>query len=156
MEKLAIDSVPTDSGRSATVSRNIAEGLDTSDMGIQYYVLEPGDYLGRTYHMHQDQEEIFLPLEGKVTFETEAGEIVVEEGEIIRFARGDYQRGSNQSSARAVVLGLGAPKNPSYDEAERLRYCSECDKMTSQQNEEVTDGVATVCVECGNETGRWG
>ena len=155
MEKITIDDVPADGGRSATVTRNVAEALGTSDMGLQYYELEPGDYLGRTYHMHQDQEEVFVPIEGTVTFETEDGDIEVEDGEVVRFARGDYQRGSNQSDERVVVLGLGAPKGPSYDNAERLRYCDQCGEMTPQQNEERSGGVATICEVCGAETGRW-
>jgi mannose-6-phosphate isomerase-like protein (cupin superfamily) len=155
MKKVAIDDVPVANGRSASVTRNLAAELDTNEMGIQYYELEPGEYISRTYHMHEDQEEVFVTLEGTATFETEEGEINVHEDELVRFARGEYQRGRNGHDGRTVVLGLGAPNDPAYENAERLRYCKECEEMTAQTNADRPTGVATVCDVCGSETGRW-
>jgi len=160
MEQISLDDIANIPNRPSDTARNVASALDTTDVGIRYYELEPGELVGRTYHRHMDQEEIFHVTSGAVTFEIggENGptdEIVVEVGDWIRFAPGDWQRGRNRGETRATVIGIGAPKGMSLDAATRLRHCPDCDAWTEQDiTTDAGEGVST-CRDCGTETGRW-
>jgi len=161
MKKVRSADVENIANRPSVVARNLSASLETTDVGIRYYELDPGELVGRTYHKHEDQEEIFHVTEGTITFEVgdrygPTDEIDLDEGEWIRFAPGDWQRGRNKSNNTAAVIGVGAPKGMSLDQATRLRECSECDAWT-RQNIETLDGEGvSLCAECGTESGRWG
>lgn len=62
-------------------------------------------------HMHENQEEPLVVREGRVTFETEGGAVVVDAGERIRFDPGEYQQGVNTGGERVVALVIGAPQD---------------------------------------------
>lgn len=48
------------------------------------------------YHNHEVPVELFYVQSGTATFETEVGPVTVDEGEIIRFDREEFQRGWNR------------------------------------------------------------
>ena len=154
MEKVRIDDVEN-SIQPAAVMRPLTEALGTTDFAVNYYELEPGDSFAFAYHSHEIQEEVFYVQAGTATFETESGPVEVEAGEIIRFDRGEFQRGWNHGEERVCALALGAPLE--YGDQPKLRYCSDCDEETDTSLEGAEDGSAVIarCRECRTETGRW-
>lgn len=139
----------------ASVKRPLGRALGTSGMAINYYELTPGESFAFGYHRHTEQEEVFYIQSGTVTFETEAGAVVVEAGEAIRFEPGEFQQGTNRGDERVVALALGSPAETG--ETEIRRDCSECETRTPQRIEPTEDGDAliTFCEDCDAETGRF-
>lgn len=154
MEKVRIDEVDN-SIQPAAVMRHLTEPLGVTDLAINYYELEPGDSFAFAYHNHEIQEELFYVQSGTATFETENGPVTVEKGEIIRFDRGEFQRGWNRSDERVHALALGAPLK--YGEQRKLRHCPECEAETDCRLERTDDETAVVayCERCSAETGKW-
>jgi uncharacterized cupin superfamily protein len=154
MDKIHIDDVDQRID-SSTVLRPLTDAINATDVALNYYELAPGDSLAYGYHAHADQEEIFVIQQGAVTFETEAGDIEAVAGEVIRFAPGEYQQGTNRGDERVVALALGAPQKTGGSEI--LRECGDCGERTPTTVERVDDGQATItrCLECGAETGRF-
>jgi uncharacterized cupin superfamily protein len=153
MRKVALadaDSIPN---RPAHAVTDVAGAVGATDVGIRYYELDPGDGIGRTFHTHHDQEELFYVESGTATFETADGPVAVESGEIVRFGPGEYQRGYNDGDERAVVVGLGAPAGST--DVTRMRRCDACDDRVTITYVDDGDEVVAVCDECGAETGRW-
>lgn len=152
MERVAIAEIDTVVD-SATVKRPLTSALRASHLAINYYELEPGDSFAYGYHMHEKQEEVIIVRSGTVTFETEVGDIDVGEGEVIRFAPGEYQQGTNQGSDRVEAIALGAPQEAG--ETEILRHCEDCGKRTPQTIEWTDDRNAkqTRCEGCERTTG---
>ncbi|ADD04925.1 cupin 2 barrel domain protein [Natrialba magadii ATCC 43099] len=70
MEHVSIDdieSTPYDDLH--TGRRDLATPLGTDHLAITHYVLESGERFSGSVHAHMDQEEVFVVLEGEVTFE---------------------------------------------------------------------------------------
>jgi uncharacterized cupin superfamily protein len=154
MEKVRIDDIDN-SIQPAAVMRQLTEPLGATDLAINYYELEPGDSFAFAYHSHELQEEVFYVQSGTATFETETGQVTVDAGEVIRFDRGEFQRGWNRGDERVRALALGAPLE--YGDQPKLRRCPECETRTDNRLGRTDDGAAVVarCEECGAETGRW-
>lgn len=154
MERVAIEEIDNVVD-SATVKRPLTNALHTSHLAINYYELEPGDSFAYGYHMHDNQEEVIIVQSGTATFETEDGDVSVKEGEIIRFAPGEYQRGENRSSERVEAIALGAPQEAGVTEI--LRYCKDCGKRTPQTVEWIDNRTAkqTRCEDCEKITERF-
>lgn len=156
MESVRIEEVDN-SVQPAAVMRKLTGPLGLTDLAINYYELEPGDSFAFAYHNHEVQEEIFYIQSGTATFETDGGPIDVQEGELIRFDRGEFQRGWNRGQGRVIALALGAPLD--YGKQVKLRECPTCDEMTDTRLEHDEDDGAPVriayCKQCGTETGRW-
>ncbi|MFO7925914.1 MAG: cupin domain-containing protein [Halobacteriota archaeon] len=154
MKKIGIDDLDDWMGP-ASVKRPVGSALDAEHLGMNYYELQPGESFAFGYHAHDDQEELFYVLDGKATFETEAGDVTVEAGEVIRFAPGEFQQGRNDTDDRVRALAVGAPADST--DVTILRDCEECDDRTAQRIEaaEARDELLTTCVECGVETGRF-
>jgi uncharacterized cupin superfamily protein len=154
MEHVRIDDVDSYMGP-ADVTRPVARALATTNMGLNYYELGPGDSMAYGFHAHSDQEEVFYVQSGAVTFRTEDGDVTVEAGEIARFEPGAYQRGTNRGEERAVVLAIGAPKETG--ETEILVHCDACGEETPNSVEMADDrsAITTVCENCGTETARY-
>lgn len=156
MEKVRIEAVPNSVQPAATM-RPLTEALGLTDLAINYYELEPGDSFAFAYHNHEIQEEVFYVQAGRATFETEEGPVEVGPGEIIRFDRGEFQRGWNRGEELVVALALGAPLD--YGEQIKLRECETCGEETHNRLERAEEGDQTVvvayCETCNSETGRW-
>ena len=137
------------------VFRPLSTVLGTTDVAINYYELAQGDSFGYCYHCHHEQEEVFYVQAGTVTFDTPDGEVEVTEGEIVRFAPGDFQQGVNRGDERVVAIAVGAPKE--QGETELLRDCPECEEQTPHTVDVREDGkvVTPRCLNCDTETGRY-
>lgn len=154
MEKIRIDDIDPRVD-SATVLRPVTDAIGAANVALNYYELAPGDSFAYGYHTHENQEEIFVILEGRVTFETEDGDVVVGAGDVIRFAPGEYQQGVNTGPERVVAFAIGAPREAG--DSELLRECPACGERTPNTIERVRDGRAKItrCLDCGEETGRF-
>ncbi|WP_049969396.1 cupin domain-containing protein [Haladaptatus cibarius] len=152
MEKTTIDDVDGFMS-AASVTRPVGKALGTSDMAINYYELAPGDSFSPGLHTHFDQEEVFYVQSGTATFETKEEDVVVEAGEIVRFAPGDYQRGHNHGDERVVALALGAPEES--ESGELLRDCPECGEQTQHwmRIPDEKNVVEVYCLTCDTVTG---
>lgn len=154
MKKIHVEDVPN-SIQPAAVMRPLTDRLGLTDVAVNYYELESGDSFAFAYHNHEIQEEAFYILTGTATFETEDGPVEVEAGEVIRFGRGEFQRGWNRGDERVTALALGAPLD--YGDQQTLRHCPDCDEQTDNRLEGGEDGesVVAICTECGTKTGTW-
>ncbi|RRJ28252.1 cupin domain-containing protein [Halocatena pleomorpha] len=152
MEHVHIESVEDWMGP-ASVKRPLGRALGTTSLAINYYELAPGESFAFGYHRHTEQEEVFYIQSGRVTFETEAGDVTVESGETIRFAPGEFQQGTNHGEARVTAIALGGPAEPG--DTEIRRDCPDCGERTPQRIEPVDDALRTLCEHCDGETGRF-
>lgn len=148
MEHVAIDNVDAGALGQDIDRRGLTEPLGTSDLAINHYRLDPGERLSGGMHAHMDQEEVFVVLSGKVTFETADGDVTVGADEAIRFAPGDFQSGVNQGDDELRVLALGGPRD-----SEDVRVPQECPECDHENVRAVPadDGFDFVCPECGAE-----
>ncbi|SFR47577.1 cupin domain-containing protein [Halogeometricum limi] len=137
----------------ARVFRGLSDPLETENVALNYFERAPGESIGDCYHRHHEQEELFVVLSGTATFDTEDGPVVVESGECVRFAPGEWQQGWNRGADRLVVLALGAPRETGPTDLRR--ECSSCDERTPVRVEEGATEVVFYCAECGEETGRY-
>lgn len=143
-----VDHPPTISP--ASVLRPLSDPLGTTDVSVNYFELAPGETFGFDYHRHLDQEEVFLVLEGRATFRTADGDIVVGAGEVVRFEPGEFQLGRNDGPGHVTALGIGAPRDSTAFEYQRP--CPDCDEETVQTPDVDWDsGVVEVrCEACGS------
>jgi len=152
VETVRIDDVevpPTNSP--ADVIRPLSAALGATGLAINYFELAPDESFGYAYHRHNDQEEVFYVQSGTATFETEAGDVEVDEGELIRFAPGEFQLGTNQGTERVSALALGAPRDS--EEIEYQLECAECGERTVHTSavDVEREMIIIQCTECGNE-----
>ncbi|WP_227380799.1 cupin domain-containing protein [Haladaptatus halobius] len=155
MEHVTIDAIDPFTHPTGATSggRALSEALGTTDVALNQYDLAPGESTSGGYHTHLDQEEIFYVLSGTMTFQTDAGEIEVSAGEAIRFAPGDYQHGTNQTSEQVTVLAIGAPDTKhDWDQIRVPIPCSECD-ADALGVEFASEGETRrlVCPDCGTK-----
>lgn len=126
----------------------LSEPLGTTDVAVNRYHLPPATGLPSGLHAHLDQEEVFVVLDGELTFRTLTVRVGVAADEAIRFAPGEYQTGGNERDAPATVLAIGAPK-----ESDAVRVPLNCpDCGTRGLTPEWRDGeVVLDCPDCGGE-----
>jgi len=140
-----------------SVRRPVSDALGTEHFAMNYFELQPGESFSGGMHTHHDQEEVFYVQEGTAKFETPDEDVVVGEGELVRFAPGDFQMGYNdpelgEEDETVIGFALGAPGSMhDWDEIESLIYCQECDKETGHSTH-LVEGPAfeMTCLECGN------
>ncbi|WP_435320621.1 cupin domain-containing protein [Haloarchaeobius sp. TZWSO28] len=148
MEHVDIDDIESQFlGDSDLDRRGLSDPLGTSDLAINYYSLEPGESFSGGMHTHLDQEEVFYVIEGTATFETPDESVEVGPHEAIRFGRGEYQQGTNESDETVVGLALGAPKGS--EDVRVPMACRECGESDSLQFIMGEDGEQLRCPECG-------
>jgi uncharacterized cupin superfamily protein len=154
MEKVDIAELDSWMGP-ADVKRPVGRALGLEDAAANYYELAPGESFAFGYHKHEDQEEVFYVLEGEATFETEAGDVSVAAGEVIRFEPGEWQQGWNRGDTRVKALAIGAPQDSG--ETTILRDCENCGERTEQRIEATEEGdeLVTLCLDCDAITGRF-
>lgn len=153
METVTIDAVePDPEGESEIDRRPLAEPLGTTDLAVNYYALDPDESLVGGLHAHMDQEEVFVVLEGTVSFETTSDPAVDPETvavgprEAVRFGRGEYQMGYNAGDEGAVVLALGAPEESTQGRVPRT--CSDCGDSEYQDTVVVDEQLRVQCPSC--------
>ncbi len=79
--------------------------LGVTSFGINEIVLEPGQR-GRI-HVHSEQEEVFLVLEGELTIGIDGAEETLAKGELIRVAPAIRRQLVNRGPERLILLALG-------------------------------------------------
>jgi mannose-6-phosphate isomerase-like protein (cupin superfamily) len=91
--------------------RPVSDEADLGLLAAAVYELAPGEQLPRTYHYHEQREELFSVREGTLTVETPDGEYTVEAGEIFVAHPESPHRPYNPDTAdeSVVVFGVGAP-----------------------------------------------
>lgn len=153
METVALDSVePEPEGDSEIDRRPLTEPLGTTDLAANYYALDPGESFVGGLHSHMDQEEVFVVFEGTITFETMADpavdpkSVIVGPAEVIRFGRGEYQKGHNDGEKRAEVLAIGAPKESVKGRVPRT--CPDCGDSEYQETVMIEGELQVQCPEC--------
>lgn len=159
MEKVAVDDVgPSDLNPAL---RALTGELGATDLALNRYDADPGALISGGYHTHHDQEEVFVVQSGRVTYETEDGDLTLGEGEAIRFAPGEFHHAYNATDDPAVVLAIGAPSYSS--EVESVRECTDCGEVFHHRRPSVlgaADGDGRIppvdCPRCGGETRRTG
>ena len=172
MEKASVDDVEPVAIEADSDRRGLSAPLGATDVAVNRYRIAPDDGLPGGLHAHADQEELFVVLEGEATFETlapvpvadrrerggersaepstaRAGrEVVVGEGEAIRFAPGEFQSGKNDSDRDLVLLAIGAPRDS--EDVRIPRACPDCGHGNLRLDAGET-GLTLVCPDCGDE-----
>jgi uncharacterized cupin superfamily protein len=150
MQHVDIDDVEPSAIGSDIDRRGLSDPLDTEDVAVNYYRLEPGERLSGNLHTHMDQEEVFVVVSGEATFETPEAEVTVAEDQAIRFAPGEYQSGYNDGDAELVVLALGAPRG-----SRDVRVPQECPECGHEDMRAVPaedgEGFVLQCPDCEAE-----
>ncbi len=153
MEKVSIDEVDIEVNpmKVHSVRRPVSRALGTEHFAMNYFELEPGESFSGGLHTHHDQEEVFYVQEGTATFDTPDDEIVVDEGEVIRFAPGEFQKGYNDGDETVVAFAFGAPgASHDWDELESLVHCADCGEEKAHGVDMTASGFSLTCTECGN------
>lgn len=148
MEHVTFEASGSDSTPQTLVRDRLTDELGASDTAINHYQVPPGERLAGL-HAHDDQEEVFVCLDGTMTFETLDGEYTVGAGEIVRFGPGEFQSGKNDADTIASVLAIGVPRDGT---AIRVPIgCSSCGHDRTEPRVEDA-GPRLVCPECGHES----
>ena len=148
MERVSVDDVPPDVAEGDADRRSLTGPLGASHVAINHIRLAP-DERASGLHTHLDQEELFVVLDGRATFETLADEVVVEAAEAVRFAAGEYHSGAIAEGAPVAVLALGAP-----EASEEIRIplsCPECGHDARRPGLAADEVPVLVCPECDTE-----
>lgn len=138
----------------------LSDALGTDDVTVVRYELDPGEQFSGAIHTHHDQEELFYVLEGTATFDrlppaaddpTDAEQVTVSAGELVRFAPGEFQCGRNKSTDTVVGLAIAAPGDQhDWDALETYAPCPECGEQTLH-GVSADEGMVIDCQICGNE-----
>lgn len=154
MHHVSLDEMDTRMGP-ASVILPLTDALGATNLALNYYELAPGESFAFGFHAHEDQEEVFYVQGGTVTFRTEAGDVQVGPGELVRFGPGEFQRGVNEGDDRVVALAMGAPQDAGATEI--LRGCDDCGEIATMELEltDEKDAVVVRCAECGAEVDRY-
>lgn len=96
--------------------RSIADAVGLSTLAAAVYDVAPGEQLPRTYHYHEQREELFAVLDGTLTVRTPEETVTVDAGEVFVAEAGQPHLAvvPDGASEPARVLGVGAPQ---YDPA---------------------------------------
>ena len=152
MEKVTVSGVEPAAVGEESTRRGLSEPLATTGCSLNHYRIAPGDGLPGGLHAHMDQEEVFVVLEGTVSFETTSDPAVDPETvavgprEAVRFGRGEYQMGYNAGDEGAVVLALGAPEESTQGRVPRT--CSDCGDSEYQDTVVVDEQLRVQCPSC--------
>lgn len=141
MERVSVGDLEPDSAARGE-RRSLADPLGATDVAVNHYSLDPGERLAGL-HAHERQEEVFVVLEGRLTFETLEGEVAVGSGEAISFAPREHKSGKADGSAS--VLAIGAP--PADGDVFIPLPCRQCGH--GELRLEFDDREALICPACG-------
>lgn len=145
MEHLAIDDADSAGFGGGVEHRALRDALGATAVSINRFRLDPDTPLPWGLHAHYDQEEVFIVLEGTVTFETLAGRTAVAAGEAVRFAPGEYQAASNAGDRPATFLAIGAPAG-----TEDMRVPLPCASCDGEELRIELSSDTLVCPSCGD------
>ena len=166
MERVSIDdveAVPHWMGANSH-RKPLSRQIEGMGFATTYLELDPGEAFSGGLHVHTDQEELFIVLEGTATWETKEGPgaqpTFTEVGpmEAIHFDEGDvYQTGRNETDEVVRGFAIGVPgSRHSWEGTRALIDCATCGEETVFTIEaegrmpDIEDAIIT-CTECGNE-----
>lgn len=91
--------------------RSISEEAELATLAAAVYELAPGEELARTYHYHEQREELFYVRSGALHVETPEENFELQAGEVFVAKPNSPLRPHNPADAdtSTVVLGIGAP-----------------------------------------------
>lgn len=140
--------VPETDAAGTVTTHDLTSALGTTDVALNCYSIPADEGLPGGLHTHMDQEEVFVVLEGRASFETLDGDVNVEAGEAIRFAPGEFQSGRNGGNSDLRILAIGAPKRT--EDVRIPAVCPACD----HDNLRLDFGGETLtfrCPHCGSD-----
>jgi uncharacterized cupin superfamily protein len=91
--------------------RSVSEAADLASLAAALYTVEPGERLARTYHYHEQREELFYVLAGTLSVRTPDRTVEVARDEVF-VAEPDsplLPHVPESAAESARVLGVGAP-----------------------------------------------
>lgn len=93
--------------------RGISDAAELLALHAATYEMAPGEQLPRSYHYHEQREELFYVVSGTVRVETPAEEFLVGTGEVFVAEPESPHRAfvPEDTDRSARVLGVGAPKS---------------------------------------------
>lgn len=83
--------------------------LETEELGISIFELEPGGKGAEHDEGETGQEEVYVCVEGEVTFEFEDDTVVLRENEALRVSPGTTRQVHNRGDERFKMVVVGAP-----------------------------------------------
>ncbi|WP_225332804.1 cupin domain-containing protein [Halomicrobium urmianum] len=94
-----------------SVQRAISDVAGLDNVAVNLYEPEPGEPIPLAYHYHDEQEELFYVLAGRLVVETPEGDLEATRGEVIVVEpeNPQYARNPEDASETAKVLAIGAP-----------------------------------------------
>lgn len=146
MDRVSISDVATASLSETVALRSLQSTLDLEHVSVNHYHLDPETRLPWGLHAHMDQEELFIVLDGSLTFETLSGTMTVEAGDTIKFDPGEYHVGTNPFETSATFLAIGAP--PDSTDIRIPLPCPDCEEPALRLELSDEDG-GLACPTCG-------
>jgi mannose-6-phosphate isomerase-like protein (cupin superfamily) len=91
--------------------RRLSAAAEVSNVAINRFRAEPGEQIPLAYHYHDEQEEVFYVLSGRMAVETPEGTHHVEAESVFAATPGSPHRAHNPAGADEAVevLAIGAP-----------------------------------------------
>lgn len=91
--------------------RRLSAAAGVSNVAINRFRAEPGEQIPLAYHYHDEQEEAFYVLSGRMAVETPEGTRHVEAESVFAATPGSPHRAHNPAEADEAVevLAIGAP-----------------------------------------------
>jgi mannose-6-phosphate isomerase-like protein (cupin superfamily) len=91
--------------------RRVSEAAGLSRMAVNRFRAEPGEQLPLAYHYHDEQEELFVVLDGTLAVDTPERTYEVPAGSFFAVEPESPQRAHNPADADAdvTVVAVGAP-----------------------------------------------
>ncbi len=107
---VAVDEIEATPDR-PSVQRAISDAAGLENVAVNLYEPEPGEPIPLAYHYHDDQEELFYVLEGRLVVETPEDDLEATRDEVIVVEPDSPQYAKNPEDAdgTAKVLAIGAP-----------------------------------------------
>jgi uncharacterized cupin superfamily protein len=147
MQRVAFDDVDPHP-QLDTDRRGLTDPLDADGLALNRFTLAPGEWCSGL-HCHEDQEEVYVVLDGTLTVETLDGDHSLDTDEAARFAPGEYHAGRNDGDEPVRLLALGTPR-----ESEAIRVplgCPDCGQV-GLRPAMGEDGPILGCPDCLGET----
>ncbi len=93
-------------------TRSISDAIGLENLGMRIYTVAPGEDIPiGGLHYHEQQEEVFYVVKGRIRVETPDREFVVERGQVFVAEPESPHRAFNgdDASETALVVAIGAP-----------------------------------------------
>jgi len=83
--------------------------LDTEELGVTVLELEPGAKGKEHDHAADEQEEVYVCVDGEIDVELDDGMVTLSENEAVRIDAGETRQMHNRGDERARLVLVGAP-----------------------------------------------